>query len=102
METKTRSLYCCATDVAANNMKDTQFFMYGARWFCPILNQTAVSRQIFLTVSNMKFYKNSSTWSRADSYRLTGKAKLIVAFHYLYEWVKCFAHAYFEFSDDKC
>jgi hypothetical protein len=43
------------------------FSMYGARYFCPILNKLGVSQRILKGAPNIKFPVNPSGGSRADS-----------------------------------
>jgi hypothetical protein len=57
-----------------------------AHCFCQILTEFGISRQIFARLTNIKFHKNPSNWSRlADIYRktdrLTDMTKLTGAFH---------------------
>jgi hypothetical protein len=72
----TRSIFCCATHVAAENTKHTETFMQSARYCCPILTVSGFSQQIFPQVPNIKFHGNLSTGSRGDAGSLNPQAGL--------------------------
>jgi hypothetical protein len=52
-------------------VKRTWIFKQGAGYFCIILNKFRFSRKVFIKVSNIKFYGNPPSGSRADAYRRT-------------------------------
>jgi hypothetical protein len=67
------------TNVASNNK--TYLSMSRARYFCPVVTEFGVSRQICIKVPNIKCHGNPSSGSHADTWpdRRTDMARLIGA-----------------------
>jgi hypothetical protein len=61
-------------------IKCVSVLMYSARYLCPILTKSGVSRQILTKAPIIKLNENTSSGRRADRDGETGKTELTGAF----------------------